>query len=439
MKALTTSVTLVTTLVTTLVVTLLLASTEILAEIRAQSLGLEQAIYQAVQNDGWLKSSELIEAAFRDEAKSQGALPDPTMSLGVANLPADSWEFDQENMTQLKVGITQRFPGGASRGVKARKSQLMADVNPYRRLERKALLTKTVSHLWLDSYLAFQSIKLIENERYLFGQLVDVTTARYQSALGKARQQDVVRAQLESTKLEDRLTRLRLQYDTNRQLLAEWLPTEAQGLALAEALPKMLTFSSFSVEALQRSIRLHPQLSVIDKRIEIQQADIDLAREDYKPDWALKASYAYREDAPTDMERSDFFSVGVSLDLPVFTEYRQDKIVSAARSRKQALSIDYQLLQKKLLSNGLKTLSEIERLEQRSRLYQTKLLNQAHEQAEAALSAYTNDDGDFADVMRAYIAELNSKIEALEINIKQRKALATMNYLLAGSDKQLQE
>jgi hypothetical protein len=59
-----------------------------------------------------------------------------------------------------------------------------------------------------------------------------------------------------------------------------------------------------------------------------------------------------------------------------------------------------------------------------------------HEQVEASLSAYTNDDGGFADVMRAYIAELNSKIEALEIDIKQRKALATMNYLMAGSQLQ---
>jgi len=418
-----------------LTITLSLNSTEISAE----SLGLNQAIYQAIQTDDWLKSSELKESAFRDEATSHSSLPDPTMSLGVANLPTDSWEFDQENMTQLKVGITQRFPGGDSRGVKARKSQLMADVNPYQRLERKAQLTQKVSHLWLDSYLARQSIKLIENERYLFEQLVDVTTARYQSALGKARQQDVVRAQLELTKLEDRLTRLHLQYDTNRQLLSEWLPPEAQALELTETLPEMEIFSSYSVEELRNAIRRHPQLSITDKQIDIQQADIDLAREDYKPGWALNASYGYRDDAPTGIERSDFFSVGVSFDLPVFTENRQDKTVSAANSRKQALSIDYQLLQKKLLSNALKTLSEIERLEQRSELYQTKLLKQAHEQAEASLSAYTNDDGDFADVMRAYIAELNSKIEALEINIKQRKALATMNYLLAGGDSQLQE
>lgn len=420
------------------VVAILIAAS-ITSYVNAESLSLNQAVLQAIESDDWLKSSELKESAFRDESTSHVTLPDPVMSIGVANLPTDSWEFDQENMTQLKVGVTQRFPGGDSRKVKARKSQLMADVNPYQRLERKAQLTRTVSYLWLDSYLAWRSIQLIENDRYLFEQLVDVTTARYQSALGKARQQDVVRAQLELTKLEDRLTRLHLHYDTNRQLLAQWLPAQSAYTPLTQELSGTMSKGFMSVDVLEKSMSKHPQLRITDKQIDIRQADIDLAKQDYKPGWALNASYGYRDDAPTGMKRSDFLSVGVSFDIPVFTSNRQDKTVSAARSRKQALSIDYQLLHKKLLSQALKTQSKLERLAERSSLYQNKLLKQAHEQAEASLSAYTNDDGDFADVMRAYISELNSKIEALEIEIKQRKALATMEYLLAGENIEVQE
>lgn len=405
----------------------------------AESLSLNQAVFQAIESDGWLKSSELKESAFRDESISHQTLPDPVISVGVANLPTASWEFDREDMTQFKVGVSQRFPRGDSRKVKARKSQLMADVNPYQRLERKAQLTRTVSHLWLDSFLAKRSIELIESDRDLFEQLVDVTTARYQSALGKARQQDVVRAQLELTKLEDRLTRLHMQYDTSRQLLAQWLPAQSHHMPLAMALPKSLSPAPMPIAVLEQSVSKHPQLRITDKQIGIQQADIDLAKQDYQPSWALNASYGYRENGPTGVARSDFLSVGVSFDLPVFTSNRQAKTVSAASSRKQALAIDYQLLQKKLVSQALKTQSELARLAERSSLYQDKLLKQAHEQAEASLSAYTNDDGDFADVMRAYIAELNSKIEALEIEIKEQKSLATMNYLLAGLNTQLQE
>lgn len=397
----------------------------------ATELSLNLAINQALENDQWLVGSRLREAAFRDEAVRDSSLPDPTVSIGVANLPTDNWDFDRENMTQFKVGVTQRFPGGDSRAVKARKSRLMADLTPIQRSERKAKVTERISHLWLDGYLAKQSIALIERDRHLFEQLIDVTTARYKSALGKARQQDVVRAQLELTKLEDRLTRLRLQFDTTQQLLAEWLPPNYL-ISMSVNLPDIPLPANLSTPFVSEAIKRHPQLLAADKQIEVLHAQVDLARQAYKPGWALNASYGYRDDSPEGFDRSDFFSLGVSFDLPVFTKNRQDRSVSAAKSRQQALSMDYQLLERQLLARGYKTLSELTRLNERSNLYEQTLLKQMGEQVEASLSAYTNDDGDFADVMRAYIAELNSKIEWLEISVNYRKAAATMNYLLVG-------
>ena len=49
------------------------------------------------------------------------------------------------------------------------------------------------------------------------------------------------------------------------------------------------------------------------------------------------------------------------------------------------------------------------------------------------LSAYTADEGDFEEVMRAYIAELNTKIDLLQIDVERLQVLARLDYLLAGS------
>jgi hypothetical protein len=54
------------------------------------------------------------------------------------------------------------------------------------------------------------------------------------------------------------------------------------------------------------------------------------------------------------------------------------------------------------------------------------------EQAEASLTAYNNDDGDFAEAVRARIAELNAKIDALGIAVERLQVITHMNYLLAG-------
>ena len=56
------------------------------------------------------------------------------------------------------------------------------------------------------------------------------------------------------------------------------------------------------------------------------------------------------------------------------------------------------------------------------------------EQAEASLTAYTNDDGDFAEVVRARIAELNAQIDALNIDVERQKTIVQINYYFTASD-----
>ena len=56
------------------------------------------------------------------------------------------------------------------------------------------------------------------------------------------------------------------------------------------------------------------------------------------------------------------------------------------------------------------------------------------EQAQATLNAYTRDDGDFSEVMRARISELNAKIDALNIQIDQQIIIARLNYYASSKD-----
>ena len=69
----------------------------------------------------------------------------------------------------------------------------------------------------------------------------------------------------------------------------------------------------------------------------------------------------------------------------------------------------------------------------RQQLYVSQLLPQTHQQAEASLNAYANDSGDFAEVMRARITELNTAIELLNIEIEQRILQAQVNYYFTDS------
>ena len=65
-------------------------------------------------------------------------------------------------------------------------------------------------------------------------------------------------------------------------------------------------------------------------------------------------------------------------------------------------------------------------LTRRLALYDTEILTQAKDQADAALLAYQSDAGDFADVMRASIGYLNTRIEHLRLSVDRAQSYAML-------------
>ena len=411
---------------------------------QAQILSLEASVMEALAKDPWLEGSALREHALSEEAVSAGALPDPKLNLVAGNLPTDSWDINQEAMTRLGVGLSQAFPRGDSLALRSRQKLELADGEPFRRADREAKVRASVSQLWLDVFETQGSMDLLEADRSLFDQLADAARASYATASGRARQQDLVRAQLELTRLDDRLTILAQRRESSRERLSEWIGDNS-GLPLPSRLPEQSKYlrpllpahktAQIDRQVLYELVRQHPALGAIDQRIEATQTAEELARQKYKPAWSLSANYGYRADDLAGVDRADLFSIGVNLDLPLFTANRQDRDVSAAISRTGALRTDRQLLARRLVSELDDALAQLQRLDERKQLYEELLLPQMSEQAEASLNAYNNDDGDFSEAVRARIDELDARIEALVIAVDTEKVFTTIDYLLAGRDE----
>ncbi len=404
------------------------------------SLSLQQAVTIAQQNDPWMSGSRLRQEAGQAQSVAAGQLPDPIISMGFANVPVDDFDLNQEAMTQFKVGVIQTFPRGDTRVLKQQQLRELSARHPYMRENRQARVEASVSQLWLDVYRYRQSIRLIESDRGLFEHLVDVAQSSYQSALGRTRQQDLVRAQLELTRLDDRLAVLQQQQETVRAQLDEWLAGKlSRGVAVADTLPALtvsypaLISKPLNAPELATVLLQHPLIKGLDQQIVASATGVQLARQKYKPQWGLIASYGYRAADPQGNERSDLLSLGVSFDVPLFTANRQDREVQAAVATGEAIRTDKALALRSLQSGFDVARARLLRLDQRKALYAEQLLEQIHDQAEAALTAYTRDDGDFAEVVRARIAELNANIDFLNIKIDRLKTLAELNYFLAST------
>ena len=179
----------------------------------------------------------------------------------------------------------------------------------------------------------------------------------------------------------------------------------------------------------------HPSVVAIEKKVNATKTGIKLAEQKYQPEWGVSASYGYRADDPMGRSRADLFSVGVTFDLPLFTENRQDKEVQSAIFKTEAVKTEKLLLLRQLLGSYSSAKGRLQRLKDRQNLYTSKLLPQIHDQAEASLTAYTNDDGDFAEVVRSRIAVLNAEIDELTLNVEEQKLNLELNYLFIGSIK----
>ncbi len=432
------------------------------AQSGGSTLSLEEAVKAAQLNDPWLIGNKHSQDAIVAMSIVAGTLPDPKISLALANMPLDSFDFNQEAMTQLKVGVTQMFSRGDSLAIKRRQLETIGSQFPFQRLDRKAKIVVTVSQLWLDAYKAQESIVLIEKDRPLFEQLADVVEASYSAALGKTRQQDIVRAQLELTRLDDRLTVLRQKQEMFMEKLSEWLieyfredGDSSVGMAVLPRSRLELDKSRPDIKMLNESLYLadreadpqklfayfsnHPSLLALDRKIEASKIGIDLAREKYKPAWGVNAGYGYRDEDQNGRSRADFVSLGITFDLPYFTANRQDREVQSSVSQAAAVKTKKWALLRKMIADFERTRLQLIRLNERQQLYQDQLLPQIHEQAEASLTAYTNDDGDFSEVVRSRIAELNAQIAALGIDVERQKSIIGLNYYFMADDSPLGE
>jgi outer membrane protein TolC len=410
-----------------------------------QSLTMQDAVKIAIQHDPWLTGNQLQEKALRASRKAANYLPDPMLSMGVLNLPSDGFAFDQEPMTQFKMGIAQAFPRGDSLAIKQQQLSYQADQHPYQREDRKAKIQVAVSQLWLDAIKADQTIRLIKRDRVLFEQLVDIVKASYSSAQGSTRQQDVISAQLELARLDDRLTAVNSQRDSALTNLSEWLPASVQ-LAVSDTfadntvLPlspqladdiKLLLERTDNMGLLQLLGR-HPSQLAIEQSAKAGNTAVKLAEQKYKPQWGVNASYAYRDDDPLGQSRADFFSLGITVDIPIFGSEQQDSEVAASRLTAQVIETDKRLLQQRMLAKMLSLYQQEVRFGQREKGFLNAILPQVQEQADASLNAYTHDDGDFSDVMRARIAQLTAQIDLIDIQIEKHKIRMQLGYFLEG-------
>jgi outer membrane protein TolC len=361
-------------------------------------------------------------AALEEQAVAAGALPDPMLRLGLNNYPIESGGFTTEGMTNAGAVYRQAFPRGDTRSLNNLKFTRLAAAQTSEADARGDDVLTAARVAWLDLYYWTQARDLVRESRPFFDDLATITRSLY--AVGRRNQQDVLRAELELSRLDDRLIDIERQQMRARAQLGQWIGDDAER-RVADKLPQW--DDAPPLEDLVASLQAHATMQAADARIAAQDTSVDIAEQRNKPGWALDVGYAHRNGSlPNGDPRSDFVTVGVTVDLPFFRKKSVDSTLSAALQDRSAALADKERLRRSLESRLTAEYSRWQELSRRLALYEERILVQARDHAQASLLAYQNDRGNFADVMRGYIDDLNTRIDYVRLNVEREQAYAVL-------------
>ena len=391
----------------------------------ASELTLSEAEQLALDTDFTIKQYNVSAEGLLQVAIAEEQLPDPKVKFGIMNLPIDSFDRSQEPMTQLQFGVQQSFPRGDTLHYKRLRIEDMADVDKARGLEQEKRVLRSLRSSYLDLYLNIRTESILQQNRNLFTQLLDITQRQY--AVGRDNQHDVLRAQLELALIDDRIEEIFGAKQIAQAELSKWIGSDSAQRTLPEVFPDLPVVTS--VEDIIDNLAEHPQIRMEDAVISAKEKNIKIAEEQYKPEWMLDLSYGLRSGNNIDgSSRDDFASAMILMDLPIFTDKRQDKRLSASKLEHQASQYARSDRLLELKRQVEKEYANWVRLGQRLELYEKRAVVDATQNSESTLKAYQNDLTDFTTLMRARLTELNTQLDMLQIRVNRAKSQANILY-----------
>jgi len=397
-----------------------------------RGLSLTLAEQLALQRDTLSKSFRQNEQAYVEQARASDTWQDPRIKLGVQALPVDSFDLEQENMTQLVVGYQQMLPRGDSNKHISASMMALSRTQTARAQQRERQVLMKVRQAWLDVVLQKKTLDIIQANRKLFDEMLDVSQSFYAS--GRQQQQDVVQAELEISLVDDRLQRAHSELAVAKARLAKWVGEENMINGVAVEQVKLQLPGLLEITELKQRLQSNPELIAMQQQVVRQKSQLDLADEQYSPQWGFDISYGFRSgnngNNPANDERSDFLTAMVTLDLPIFTANKQDRQVSAQKQRLQATRYRQLDVNRELLKRLNAVVSRLQKLKDRHLLYKTRVLPQAKQNAQVSFSGYQSGVVSFFTLTRARVTQLNTRLADLQIDVAYNKAFAELQYLI---------
>lgn len=384
-----------------------------------EAVTLGMLIEEAINNNPKIQASYNNWKAAEFRVVEVSTLPDPMASFSGLGDPIETKIGPVDN----KYSLSQMFPFPGKLGLKARSQGKSAEMLRERYEAEKREVIKDVKFLYYDLFWVDKAIQVTEEEKLILENLEKVAQRKYESNL--ASQQDVIKAQVELSRLIERLFQLR-ENRNNVTAMMNSILNRPQGTLLGQTAP--LEPEDFQYELSQlRDMARESRQELLAADLEIKKAEHEksLARLDYFPDFTLGVDYTQIGNGYTTQtdDGNDAWMAMVSVNLPIWFN-RLNAQLKEKKAMLEAAKKDYEGEKSSVGYEVDDLYFKINTYKEIISLYKTALVPQAEQAFEAARTGYETGKVDFLNWLDSERMLLQTRLAYYKSIVDYEKSIA---------------
>ena len=365
------------------------------------SLSLESALTLAVQRSETARAARAGQLSAAETARAAGRLPDPTLNVGVENLPVtgpDRLSTTAESMTMKRIGISQEWLSSGKRAARSAAAEAT--------LQRESIQVQTAlaqtrlqtALAYVDAFYVSEALKLTTvTEHHAHEEL---EAARGRLASSSSGSQEVLALAAARGTAEDESAQVRQDQSAALVTLQRWTGVRSEEL---EPPPDLRPPTE------EEYVAAHPSVLALSRELEVARRQADVTASERNPNWSWGVSYGQRTGY------SDMVSFGVNIPIPLSPSERQDRDTAAKLALADKAEAELAEATRVASAEYRALASDSQRLEERIERYRLAVLTPARQRTAAATAAYASNQGSLVMLFEARHGEVDVQRKLLSL------------------------
>ncbi len=393
-------------------------------ELPPSPLPLHWALHRAQEANPEIAVDTARRDAARERIRPAGSLEDPRISYEASNMPIGRSAFDSTPLSGHQLGLRQRVPFPGLLGERKKAARAGSRAAEFALANRRLEVEGAVEGAWAELGFAQRALGITRRNIELLRQLAAIAEAKYR--VGDGLQQDVLRAQVELTRLlEEELRReaaVRVAAARLGALLDLPPALELPQTAPLEDPAPLPQLAGLLEQLESRS----PDLAGLRAQVEEAERRVRVARLEGFPDFDLGFGYRVRKDVVGDpVKGDDFLSAGLTVRLPVDRGRWRARLAEAQAEQRRA-EASYRSAFASLRARVQSAYAELLRADSEHRLVRSGLLPQAEQSLESSRSGYKVGRIDFLSLLDSQVSLLRAELRGVRALADRRAAYAAL-------------